>query len=79
MQSYINSAAKSVGAHLLECLAPKNTDAGSGKKNFETAARSLGRQTLRKQLGSGSKKGTASGVIPSKFANKASWLLKDFR
>ena len=44
----------------------------SGRKNIKTAAKSVGRQTLRKQLGSGSKKRSASRVIQTKSAKQIS-------
>ena len=51
LRKYIVPAAKSVGADLLEFAAPELSEVVSGRKNFETAAKSVGRQTLRKQLG----------------------------
>ena len=45
---------KRVGADLLEFAVPEIAEVVSGRKNFETAAESVGRQTLRKQLGEGS-------------------------
>ena len=59
-------AAKRVGADLLEFAVPEIAEVVSGRKNFKTAAKIVGRQTLRKQLGSGSRKRTASRVIPTK-------------
>ena len=52
-RKYIVPAAKRVGADLLEFAVPEVADVVSGKKNFKTAAKSVGRQTLRKQLGGG--------------------------
>ena len=43
-------AAKRVGADLLEIAVPEVADVVSGKKSFKTAAKSVGRQTLREQL-----------------------------
>ena len=43
-------------ADLLEFAVPEVADLVSGKKNFKTAARSVGIQTLRKQLGTGKQK-----------------------
>ena len=53
LRKYIVPAAKRVGADLLEFAVPEVADVVSGKKNFKTAAKSVGRQTLRKQLGEG--------------------------
>ena len=54
-RKYIVPAAKRVGADLLEFAVPEVADV-SGKKIFKTAAKNLGRQTLRKQLGGGKQK-----------------------
>ena len=56
MRKYIVPAAKRVGIDLLEFAVPEVAEVVSGRKNFKTAAKSVGRQTLRKQLGSGSRK-----------------------
>ena len=53
LRKYIVPAAKRVGADLLEFAVPEITEVVSGRKNFKTAAKSVGRQTLRKQLGEG--------------------------
>ena len=52
MRKCIVPAAKRVGVDLLEIVVPEIAEVvGSGKK-FKTAAKSVKRQTLRKQLGS---------------------------
>ena len=56
LRKYIVLAAKRMSADLLEFAVPEVADVVSGKKNFETAAKSVGRQTLRKQLGGGKQK-----------------------
>ena len=38
---------------MLEFAVPEIAEVVSGRKNFKTAAKSVGRQTLRKQLGEG--------------------------
>ena len=53
LRKHIVPAAKRVGADLLEFAVPEVADVVSGKKNFKTAAKNVGRQTLRKQLGGG--------------------------
>ena len=53
---YIVPAAKRVVAELLEFAVPEVADVVSGKKNFKTAAKNVGRQTLKKQLGGGKQK-----------------------
>ena len=50
LRKCIVPAAKRVGADLLEFAVPNIAEVVSGRKNFTTAAKSLGRQTLRKQL-----------------------------
>ena len=74
---YIVPAANRVSADLLEFAAPEYAEVVSGRKNFKTAEKSMGRQTLRKQLGSGSRKWTASRVIPTKSAKQFSRSRKD--
>ena len=56
LTKYIVPAAKREGADLLEFAVPEVADVVSGKKNFKTAAKIVGRQTLRKQLGGGKRK-----------------------
>ena len=75
LRKYVVPAAKRVGADLLEFAVPKIAEVVSDRKNFKTAAKSVGRQTLRKQLGSGSRKlkgaigvRQASRVLPTKSA-----------
>ena len=77
LRKYIVPAAKSVGADLLEFALPEIPEVVSGRKNFKTAAKSVGGQTLRKQLGSGSGKRAASRVIPTKSAKQISRLRRD--
>ena len=48
-----------------------------GKKNFKTAAKSVGKQTLKKQLGEGSRKRTASRVIPTKSTKQINRSRRD--
>ena len=73
LRKYIVPAAKRVGADLLEFAVPDVADDVSGKKNFKTAAKSLGRQTLRKQLGAGKQKRS----IPVKSLKRSSRSRKD--
>ena len=67
LRKYIAPATKCVGADLLEFAVPKTAEVVSGRKKFKTAAKSVRRQTLRKQLGSGSKKLTASKIFSNKI------------
>ena len=54
LRKYIVPAAKRVGADLLEFAVPEIAEVVSGRKNFKTAAKNVGKQTLKKQLGEGS-------------------------
>ena len=56
MRKNIVPAANRVGAELLEFAVLELAEIVIGRKSFKTAAKSVGRQTLRKQLGSGSRK-----------------------
>ena len=53
LRKYVVPAAKSLGGDLLEFAVPEIAVVVSGRKNFKTAAKSVGKQTLRKQLGEG--------------------------
>ena len=52
-----------MGADLLEFAVLEVADVVSGKKKFKTAAKSVGRQTLRKQLGEGSRRAVGSASV----------------
>ena len=56
LRKYIVPAAKRVGADLLEFAAPEIGEVFSGRKSFKSAANSVGKQTLKKQLGEGSRR-----------------------
>ena len=77
-RKYIVPAAKPVGAELLDFAVPKITQVFGGRKKFKTAAKNEGRKTLGKQLGSGSKKKTASKVISLKTAERTNWSRRQF-
>ena len=86
LRKYIVPAAKRVGADLLESAVPEIAEVVCGRNNFKTAAKRVGKQTLRKQLGEGSRrrngavgvrqgdsrKMSASRVIPTKSAKQIS-------
>ena len=55
---FLRKYAKHVGVDLLEIAMPEIAEVVSGRKNFKTAAKSVGKQTLEKQLGEGSRKRT---------------------
>ena len=79
LRKYIVPAAKRVGADLLEFAVPEIAEIVMGRKNIKTAAKSVRRQTLRKQLSEGSRKRTggsrkrsASRVVPTETAKQIS-------
>ena len=53
MRKYIVPASNCVGADLLEFAVPEIAEVVRGRKNIKTAAKIVGRETLRKQLGEG--------------------------
>ena len=84
LRKYIVPAAKRVGADLLEVAVPEVAEVVSGRKNVKTAAKIVEIQTLRKQLGEGSRRRTggirkksASRVIPTKSAKQISRSRRD--
>ena len=77
LRNFIVSAAKCVDGDLLEVAVPEDAEVISGKKKIKTDAESVGRQTLRKQLGNGRRKGSASRVIPTKTAKQISRSRRD--
>ena len=77
LRIYTVPAAKRVVADLLEFAVPEIAEVVSGRKNIKTAAEGVGRQTLRKQLDSGSRKRSASRVFPTKSAKQVSRSRRD--
>ena len=84
LRKYIVPAEKRLGADLLEFAVPEIAEVVSGRKNFKTAAKSVGRHTLRKQLSSGNRKRKgaigkrqASRFIPTKSAKETSRSRRD--
>ena len=71
LRKYVVPAAKRVGAYLLEFPVPEVAEVVSGRKNFKTAAKSVGKQTLRKQLGEG-RPSKQKRVIPTKSTKQSS-------
>ena len=77
LRKYIVPAAKRVGSDLLDFAVPKIVQFVGGRTTFRTAAKSVGRQTLRKQLCSRSRKRSASRIIPTKSAKQNSRSRRD--
>ena len=80
LKKYIVPAAKRVGADMLEFAVPEVADMVRGKQNFKSAARNVGKRTLKKQLGNGSsrrKSTTRRKFIPSKSTKASSRSRRD--
>ena len=77
LRKYFVPASIRVRADLLEFAAPEIAEIVRGRKNFKTAAKSVGKQTVRKQLGSDSRKRTASRVFLTKSAKQISRSRRD--
>ena len=84
LRKYVVPAAKRIGADMLEFAVPEIAEVVSGRKNFKTAAKSVGKKTLRKQLGQGEgsrrwtgRKRTASRIIPTKSTKQSSRSRRD--
>ena len=58
LRKYVVPAAKRIGADMLEFAVPEIGEVVSGRKNFKTAAKSVGKKTLKKQLGEGEGQGS---------------------
>ena len=76
LRKYVVPAAKRVGADLLEFAVPEIAEVVSGRKNFKTAAKSVRKQTLRKQLGEGSRS-KQRRIIPTKSTKQSSRSRRD--
>ena len=81
LRKYVVPGAKRVGADLLEFAVPEIAEDVSGRKNFKTAAKSVGRQTLRKQLGEGSHRQMRGSkqrkIFPTKSTKQSSRSRRD--
>ena len=77
LRKYIIPAAKRGGADLLEFAVPEIAEVVSGRKKFKTAAKKVGKQTLKKHMGEGSRKRTASRVFPTKSTKQISRSRRD--
>ena len=77
LRNYTVSAAKRVGADLLEFAVPEIAEVVSGRKKFKTAAKSVAKRTLKKHMGEGNRKSSASTVIPTKSAKQISRSRRD--
>ena len=69
LRKYVVPAAKRIGVDMLEFAAPEIGEVISGRKPFNSAAKSVGQQTLKKQLSSGSKQ---RRIFPTKSTKQSS-------
>ena len=75
LRKYIVPAAKRIGADMLEFAAPEIGDVISGAKSFKLAAKIVGKQAPKKQLGSGSKQ---KKIIPTNSSVAKRHIYKGF-
>ena len=66
LRKYVVPAAKRIGADMLQFAAPEIGDVISGRKSFKSAPKSVGKQTLKKQMG----KGAAGGREPKVYGRE---------
>ena len=75
LRKYVLPAAKCIGADMLEFAAPEIGEVISGRKSFKSAAKNVGKQTLKKQLGEKSRRRTGGSkqrrIIPTKSTEKS--------
>ena len=74
LRKYVVPAAKCIGADMLEFAATEIGEVISGRKSFKMAATSVGKQTLKKQLGSGGKQ---TRIFPTKSTRQSSRSRRD--
>ena len=82
LRKYIVPAADRAGADLLEFAAPEVGEFFSGRKFFKSAAKSVGKKTLKKQLGEGEGSRRWTGkkqrrIIPTKSTKQSSRSRRD--
>ena len=75
LHKHVVPAAKRIGAEMLEFAAREIGEVVSGRNSFNTAAKSVGKQTLKKQLVSGSKQRT---TFPTKSTKQSSRSQGDY-
>ena len=74
LRKYVVPAAKRIGADMLEFAAPEIGEVISGRKSFKSAAKKVGKQTLKKQVGNDSKQ---RRIIPTKSTKQSSRSRRD--
>ena len=76
LRKYVDPAAKRTGTDMLEAAAPQIGEVLSGRKSFKTAAKNVGKKTLKKQLGEG-KRNKQMRIIPTKSTKQSSRSRRD--
>ena len=90
LRKYVVPAAKRISTDMLEFAVPEIAEVVSGRRSFKTAAKSVGKKTLKKQLGEGEgsrrRKGAAGvrqagskhrRIIPAKSTKQSSRSRRD--
>ena len=81
LREYVVPVAKRIGADMLEFVAPEIGEVISSRKSFKTAAKIVGKKTLKKQLGEGSRRQKRDSkqrrIIPTKSTIQASRSRRD--
>ena len=77
LRKYIVPATLRIGADKFEFAVPEIAIFIIGKINIKSTAKDVGRQTLHKQLSGGSRKRSASTVIPTKSSKRSNRSRKD--
>ena len=73
---YVVPAAKRLGADMLEFAAPETGEVFGGRKSFKTAVKTVGKKTVKKQLGEGSRS-KQRRIIPTKSTKQSSRSRRD--
>ena len=74
LRKYVVPAAKRIGTDMLEVDALETGEVIRGRKSFKTAAKSVGKQTLNKELSTSSKQ---KRIIPTKSTKHSSRSRRD--
>ena len=81
LREYIVPAAKRIGVDMLEFAVSEIGEVISGRKSFKSVRKSVGKETLKKQLGQGSRRQTGGSkqrrIIPTKSTKQPSRSRRD--
>ena len=76
LRKYVLPVAKRIGVDMLEFVAPEIGEVFSGRKSFKSAVKTVGKKTLKKQLGEGNRS-KQRRIIPTKSTNQSSRSRRD--